>query len=682
MNTSRPVPSRPLHWRVTAVALGLSALVSAPARAAQDLEVTSMSIEDLMNIEVTTVSRKAQRLTDAAAAAFVITADDIQRSGSMSIPEALRMVPGLEVAQINASRWAVTARGFNGRFANKLLVLIDGRSLYTPLYAGVYWEGEDVLLDDVDRIEVIRGPGASMWGANAVNGVISIITKHAKRTQGGLAAVQLGTQGQTQGAVRWGDQVDEDTHYRFWAKSTQRDHGQTTDGSAAFDQINSQRAGLRLDRELSGSSRFSTSANLFDARNGDTWVMPQLAAPYGVPTNLTQGNRNANVVAKYDWSLADGSQASVQASLDNTRIQMPGVLTEDRTTLDIDFQNRFALTPSQDMIWGLGYRNSRDHIETGQSLVSMSTARETQTVYSGFVHDEITLEPNRWKLMIGSKFEHNSYTGFEIQPSLRSLWNLNPTDSVWGSVSRAVRTPSRVERSVALNLVQPPSAATNGLPMLINMTADPKYGSESVLSYETGYRSQIRPGVQVDIAAFVSRFQHLRALQSYGTSLAMNGAQPYLLMSSTTANTLDAYEGGLEAALDWHVSPTWRLQGAYTHLKVHARRNGDPMHDTDAQIAEGMVPRNQISLRSSFDLGTHHQLDAWIRHVGRLGYASIPAYSALDLRWAWRVTPKLELSLAGQNLLKSQHVEYAPDQLPTVTTSIPRTASIKARWQF
>ena len=665
--------------------VGVMALAGTQARAAQELEVASMSIEDLMNVEVTTVSRKSQRLTDTAAAAFVVTADDIQRSGSTSIPEALRMVPGLEVARASGSRWAVTARGFNGRFANKLLVLIDGRSAYSPFFSCVFWEAEDVLLEDVDRIEVIRGPGATMWGANAVNGVINILTRNARRTQGGLATALVGNEGQRTGAVRWGAQVDEDTHYRLWAKSVRRDSVQASDGTPGADDVDAVRAGFRLDRDLSGTARVMATANVFDAKSGEVLLLPQLTPPYAARTPTMQKNQGVNVLGKIDWTLDNGSQATLQVGLEHGRIAMEGVHAEDRTTLDVDFQNRFALTSRQDMVWGLGYRRSADTIHTPPaSLATFLPAEQTQTLFSAFVHDEFTVLPDRWRIAAGSKFEHNSYTGFEVQPNLRSSWNLNPTDSVWAAVSRAVRTPARVERGATIDAAVLPAdpAGGNPLPTLLRIGGSPSFSSESVLSYEVGYRAQFGSNLLLDVAAFHNRYRNLRAAQTQGATPVLTSLPPYLLVSGAISNGLEAQENGLEAAVDWHAAPSLRVQTAYTLLQVSAESSGDPLHDADVRTARGGVPRHQLSLRASFDLGKQQQLDGWLRRVGRLESMNIGAFTTLDLRWAWRVTPQFEASVTGQNLLQAQHVEYTGDQLPTMQMRIPRSIAVKGRWQF
>lgn len=678
-------PSLRTHRHLTAVLAGIAALLGTPAWAAQELQVTAMSIEDLLNVEVTTVSRKAQRLTDTAAAAFVLTAEDIQRSGSTSIPEALRLVPGLEVARISGSRWAVTARGFNGRFANKLLVLVDGRSAYSPFFSGVFWEAEDVLLEDVERIEVIRGPGATMWGANAVNGVINVLTRHARRTQGGLVTALTGNEGQRTGAVRWGAQVDDDTHYRLWAKSIQRDSVQANDGTPGSDDVQALRAGVRLDRDLSGRMRLMATANVFDAQSGEVLMLPQLTPPYATRTPTRQKNQGAQALGKIDWTLDNGSQGTLQIGLEQSRIEMDRVHAEDRTTLDLDFQNRFALTSRQDLVWGLGYRRSADAISTPpMSLSTFLPPAQTQTLYSAFVHDEFTVVPDRWRIAAGSKFEHNSYTGFEIQPNLRSSWSLNPTDAVWAAVSRAVRTPARVERGARIDAAVLPAdpAGGNPLPTLLRIGGSPAFSSESVLSYEVGYRAQFGSNLLLDLTAFHNRYRHLRAGRTLGASPVLTSLPPYLLVSSEISNSLDAQANGVEAAVDWHATPNLRLQAAGTWLQIKAEPDGDPMHDLDVRSAEGGVPRHQLSLRASYELGTHQQLDGWVRRVGRLDALDIGAYTTLDLRWAWRVTPQFEVSVIGQNLLRAQHVEFTGDQLPTLQMRVPRTVAVKGRWQF
>ncbi len=661
----------------------MAAALGAPSWAADGLEVTNLSIEDLMNIEVTSVSRKAERLTDAAAAAFVITSEDIQRSGAASVPEALRMVPGMNVARISTSRWAVSARGFNSRFANKLLVLVDGRSVYSPFFSGVFWESLDMPLEDIERIEVIRGPGATMWGANAVNGVINIVTRHARRTQGGMVSALGGNEGQVSTTLRWGGKIDEDTHYRVWGKGGHMSGGETVDGTRGADDTRTKRAGLRVDRDLSGTSRFMMTANVYDTRSGDEMLLASATAPYVQRTVSTQLNRGANVVANVEWSPKAGVQNTVQVSLDQYRENMENILLEDRSTFDVDFQSRMALSARQDLVWGLGYRHSEDALRSGMSVMTVTPDSQKQDTVSGFIHDEIRVIPDRWRVMLGSKFERNAFSGFNMQPNLRSLWSLNSTDSVWASVSRAVRTPSRVERGMSFDLgTLPPGAANNPLPVVVRAFSDASFGAESVVSYELGYRAQWASNLMADLTVFRSDYRNLRSATPAGYTMAMSGAQPYLVYNMQTINGVSARASGFEAALDWHAMPSWRLQTAYTYLYVKADENGVASGVSPTTISDGSVPRHQVSLRSSHDLGARQQLDAWLRRVGAIHGLGIGSYSELDLRWAWRVTPQLELSLTGQNLLHAQHTEYPSDPLPSVQMRIPRLYAVKARWQF
>ncbi|PXW93419.1 iron complex outermembrane receptor protein [Sphaerotilus hippei] len=681
-----PAPVRPLKPLRLALAL-LGGLCGLPAQAAAELEVTQLSIEALMDMEVTTVSRKTQRLTDTAAAAFVLTADDIQRSGATSIPEALRAVPGLQVARISSSHWAVSARGFNGRFANKLLVLVDGHSVYSPLYSGVFWEAEDLPLEDIDRIEVIRGSGAALWGANAVNGIINIITRSARRTQDTLVTALAGDENRSIVTVRHGARVDDDTHFRLWARASDRKaalHGSEQRGA---DALQAARAGFRLDRE-SDATQSRLIGQIHDTSAGQILLIPQLTAPYVAATPTSQVNRGTHLLGRHEWTFGDGSQGSLQGYIDQSHISLPEVLTEDRSTVDLDFQHRLSPDERQDVIWGLGYRRSSDHIRSAGVPVDLRPERRTAELFSAFVHDEITVMPGTWKVVIGSKFEQSTYSGLEIQPQLRSLWSLSPTQSVWAAVSRAARTPSRAELGVNATLaVLPPMSAGNPTPMpLVAYTAaNPDLDSESVVALELGYRTLLAPAVSLDVAAFHGRYRDLRAGRSLGTEPVFEGGSPYpsyLRYNSTTSNSLKARETGVEVALDWHVTPSWRLQSAWTWLDVGASRNGDPANDASAIDAEGTNPRNQLSLRSSLDLGPDWQVDGWLRHVTRLPATRIAAYTELDLRLAWRVTPRLELSLAGQNLLHRQHAEYASDQLPSQDMQIPRSVHLKARLQF
>ena len=662
----------------------LLAMPSIGVRAAEEIEITQLSIEDLLKMEVTSVSRKSQRLTDTAAAAFVITADDIQRSGATSIPEALRMVPGLDVAKVGGGHWAVSARGFNGRFAQKLLVLVDGRSVYSPLFSGVFWEAEDVMLEDLDRIEVIRGSGAALWGANAVNGVINIITKKARMTQGTLVSAQAGDVERGIVAARQGAKIDDDTSYRFWAKGMSRAESTSTDGGNGFDTTRAERAGIRVDRERADGTRLSVIGNLSRNTTGELLFAPNLAPPYITPTPVKQTNTDASILGRYDWALAGSSQATLQAFLGHSTFD-ESIAREDRTTLDVDFQNRRVLGSGHDLIWGASYRRTQDHFTGTGLFLSIEPEHRSYQLFSAFVHDEIEIVPERWRVIVGSKFEHNSYTGLEIQPNLRLLWTPSATDTLWAAVSKAARTPSRAERDahVTLDVIPPGSAQNPGpLPVLDQIVPNQDLKSEKVIAFELGYRTQLGSALSLDVATFQNEYRDLRAGVSLGAQPVFSGPIPYVETFTQTANTLRATSRGLELALDWHPTDWWRVQGAYTYFRMSSVRTGDVGNDSAADLIEGTVPRHQVSLRSSMNIGNAHQLDAWLRRVGGLPYSDVPAYTELDLRYAWRISRRFEVSLVGQNLLAARHNEFVSDLLPSQRLDVSRGGYVKLRWQF
>jgi len=663
------------------MALGLS---YAPLSRANQPEVFNLSLEDVLNVEITSVSRKSQRLADSAAAVSVLSNEDIQRSGATSVPEALRMVPGLDVARLGSNRWAVSSRGFNGRFANKLLVLVDGRSIYSKLFSGVFWEAEDVMLEDIDRIEVIRGPGAALWGANAVNGVINIITKKAKATQGTLLAAHAGSEERGGLVARHGGQSDADTYYRVWGKVSRTDASVDNAGQRTNDDGRSARAGFRMDKETGGGSHFSMVGNVYDFDAGETLLEPSLLAPYVNPVDLKQKNSGANLLGRHEWSLADGSQAHLQAYIDHAVLRANSVVNEKHTTVDVDFQHRAQVGSRQDVVWGLGYRWAEDSIDTDWVLLKIDPTSQSSQLFSAFVHDEITLAPERWKLMLGSKLEHNSYTGFEIQPNARLLWTPTPVDTLWASVSRAVRTPSRGERYAQVNQgVIPPFSARNPtpVPIWLQIVPNPNLDSEKLLAYEVGYRTQVTPFLSFDTTAFYNHYQDLRSVSSLASIMGFTPGM-HLVNTVVTDNNLVATTQGLEFAADWHMANWWRLQGAYTYFEMKAERNGDVANDAQAQLFEGSNPRNQWSLRSAMNLGANRQFDIWVRHVSNLPAIAVPAYTAVDMRYAWKVRKDLELSLVGQNLFDSRHAEFVSDHMTTRNVELQRGAYVKAKWQF
>lgn len=676
-----------IRFAATTLAAALT-LAHATTRAAGDAD-GEPSLEDLLNTKVTTVSRKSQSLQSTAAAAFVITREDIERSGVTSLPEALRMAPGVQVARLANNRWAVTVRGFNGRFANKLLVLMDGRSIYSPLFSGVMWEFEDTLLEDVERIEVIRGPGASLWGANAVNGVINIISRKARDTQGELLVAAAGTTERALVAGRHGGEVD-DGHYRAWAKAIDRDPAVTLAGEAGNDDWRSVRGGFRRDWSRAAGNRSMLSGEAYSSVTNDRWNVADLNSPQGfTPTDIEQAGVGGHLLGRHEWVQDDGSEAALQSYIVYEDIDVKGALHQKRITFDLDFQRRVLLDARNDFIWGLGYRFTRDDV-LASGMFSLTPQNRRLSLFSAFVQDEFTVVPDTLRVIAGARLEHNDTTGFEPQPNLRMVWTPTPSQSVWSALSRAVRTPSRAEQDVQVDLsVTPAMPPFVPFPVLTRNVAPPDgtQRSEKVNTLELGYRQQMESNLSFDVAVFYSRYKGLRSAKLGGQQVVMS-ASPYIVQEISPASDVDARTHGLELALDWHPLPWWRLQPNYTFLEVWGRtRSDDIVTLADAASIGGSAPRHQWSVRSSMSLGRSQQWDLWLRRVGALANAdqagnAIEAYTTLDLRWAWRATPALELSLVGQNLLQRRHAEFVPELLPSQTLQVERSAYVKAKLQF
>jgi iron complex outermembrane recepter protein len=688
---------------VMALLLVLSSAMTENVRAATPppeggTDVFSLGLEDLMQIEITSVSKKSQRLSDAAAAVFVITQEDIRRSGVTSIAEALRMAPGVQVARIDANKWAVSIRGINGRFANKLLVLMDGRSLYSPLFAGVYWEVQDTALEDIDRIEVIRGPGAALWGANAVNGVINIITKSADLTQGGMLSAGGGTEKRDFVTGRYGMHSAGDTNLRFYAKHQSTNNAVYPSGAPAHDGWDMTRGGFRLDAQPSYRDTLTVSGDYYDGSTDERYTLYRQPTSQDLPTASFSSSPNAqsqmsggNILARWQRMLEGSDSLSLQVYYDHFDRQMI-ILGQKQDTIDLEFQHRFSLLERQDVIWGLGYRNSSDHL-AATSIISFNPSSRDTELWSGFLHDEIKIIPDRLSLVLGSRFEHNSYTGFEVQPNARLLWTPNAGNSFWGAVSRAVRTPARGDSDIAyryqtISAPLPPSlgAAIPSLPLRLEIDGNKNFKSETVLAYELGYRTEPMPHVAIDIAGFYNDYDRLRVITSNGGTLEPDFNAPLNQAAFfQLANLMHGHTYGVEVAGEWSPVPWWRLHATYSYLKIKMYLESPSTDLINKGDAEGDSPRHQLSVRSGIDLGKGVEFDLWLRGVDRLPYidgVTIPGYLTMDARLAWKPTPKLEFALVGQNLLHRRNQEFVPEFINTFPTDVQRSVYGKATWKF
>jgi iron complex outermembrane receptor protein len=606
---------------------------SAQAQPASRGGLADLSLEELANLEVTSVSRRPERLSDAPASIFVITSDDIRRSGATSLPEALRLAPSLHVARVDARQYAISARGFNSTVANKLLVLIDGRTVYTPLFSGVFWDAQDTLLEDIERIEVISGPGATLWGANAVNGVINVITKRATDTRGTLAYAGSGNEESGLGA-RHGLRLDNGGGLRVYGKGFNRDSTVRASGADVPDQWHGGQAGFRADWGA-GSDSFTLQGDAYQGKADQ-------AAPGDVRIS------GGNVLARWQRQLAGGERVHVQAYVDNTHREIPGTFAERLDTYDIEFQHALAVGRDHLFAWGGGHRMARDRVTNTAALAFLPAKRDLNWT-NVFVQDEYRLS-DALRLAAGAKVEHNPYTGSELLPSLRLAWRLDESRLLWAAASRAVRAPSRIDRE----LFAP------GQPPFVVLAGGPDFRSEISKVFEIGYRSQASTRASYSVTAFHSLYDHLRSIE--GTVLG---------------NRMEGESTGLEAWGKLQVTPRWRLSAGGTLLDQDLRLEPGSS-DNSGVSAAGNDPERQLSLRSAHELGAGRELDLLVRYVGALPAPAVPSYIAFDARYAWRPRAGLELSVSVQNLFDDQHAEFGS---AASRAEIERGVFVKATWQ-
>ncbi len=675
---------RPL--RVLVVAGTTCAVVMSPATdgwpddagqsRAGSTDLTELSLEALMDIEVTSVSKKTEKLSEAAAAIYVVTQEDIRRSGATSIPEALRMVPGLEVARIDANKWAVTARGFNGEFANKLLVLVDGRPVYTPLYAGVYWDVQDTVLADVERIEIIRGPGATLWGANAVNGVINIITKNAKDTQGGLVSGGAGSEERGFGTLRYGGKLGEDAAYRVYGKYFSRDDSVDASGHRTSDEWDMGRGGFRIDWDVSASDSLTFLGDIYNGDLRETLDVPSLLPPFVSSVDGTVDVSGGNVLARWNRVFSEDSDLALQLCFDRSE-RKRRVLEEVRDTVDLDFQHRFALGDRHDIVWGLGYRYTADNLDNSFT-VSFDPDSRSDTLITAFVQDEIALVRDRLRLTVGSKFEHNDYTGFEIQPNVRLLSTPHERHTLWAAVSRSVRTPARSNDDIRINFATFP--APDGSTNVMAIFGDDDFDSEELVAYEAGYRVEPTDNLYLDVAAFYNVYANLLTKEPDVPFFELSPSPPHLVIPLRFDNRMDGETYGAEIAAGWNVTEFWKLAAGFTYLDVSLEPDSSSA-DIEAESAEGFDPRHQFHIRSYLDLPHNVEFDTALYYVDSLPAQDVSSYVRLDVRLGWRPTENLDLSLGIQNLLDGHHKEYGLAEGARATEA-ERAVYGKVTWRF
>ena len=641
-------------------------LIVAEARPADGDRLADASLEELMNVEISSFSRKQQKLRQTAGAVFVITSDDIRRSGATLLPEVLRLAPGLHVARIDSTKWAISARGFANRLSNKMLVLIDGRSVYNTIYGGVFWDQHDLPLEEVERIEVVRGPGATSWGANAVNGVINIITRRAADTQGLRVSALTGGEERAATSARWGGSVGKHLQYRVTGKAFRIDGLRPLPARGTNNDWDSGRVGLRVDWQISERDEVSVQADRHMTSGQQTIARVQLTGPgaESLVAPLTSHGGFASVRWQRKGERLD---TALQAYVTN---EWRGETLADATVrqTDLDFQQRYRWRRAHDLVWGLGYRDSRDRIVAGR--VSFTPASQHDALYSSFLQDEIALIPDRLIFTIGTKFLHHNHSGPAIQPGVRLLWTPGRYTSWWASATRAVRLPTHYDRGITAHF----SDAL--LPVRGTLRGSPLVDSESVRAYETGVRRQMAKRVTVDLAAFANDYRDV--LQAPLGSAMFRGGQLHL--EAIYANERQTRSHGVETVAQWEIHPGWRASVNHSwygsrHAVPDATKVvpfvGDP---------QGRDPAHTFQVRFSGDLSRRMSFDLLAYRQSTLVLYQVPAYLRLDARWSWRLRPEVELSAGLRNALQAAHVEHVSEDY--VRSAVRRTAYVRMDWTW
>ncbi|HEU5135715.1 MAG TPA: TonB-dependent receptor [Steroidobacteraceae bacterium] len=629
-----------------------------------------MSFEELMTVEITSVSRTEETLRDAAAAIAVVSPEIIRRSGATTLPDALRLVPGIHVGQQTSSSWAVSARGFSSITSEKLLVLSDTRSIYTPLFSGVNWNVQDYLLGDVERVEVIRGPGAALWGSNAVNGVINITTRSSRDTHGTHIQAGAGSFDRAWFEARYGGETADGVNYRVYGKYFDRD-ATLAPGLSTEDSWNLGHVGFRTDWDGTPRDSFTVQGDAYQADVGQLASAINIIGRPGPEPPLNVDLSGGNVLARWRRSGDDGAEMQLRAYYDYTRRDDPSFL-DTLHTFDIDLQRRFNAGSRHEILWGAAYRLTAN---TNRSRVVFAVEPEDSNdqLFSGFIQDHITLG-QKLRLTLGTKLEHNDFSGFEVQPSVRMAWSPRDNHTVWVAISRAVRVPTRLERDIAIDITNP---AGNPVARLLG---NDEYGSERLTAYELGDRWQPIDKLSFDLALFYNDYDRLASLEIGEPFVDTDGRTviPVINENLTRGRTY-----GAELLVEWQPVDDWRLSASYSHIEMSLTPGGADLNR--GEWLEDATPRDIAGLRSLFALGTRVELDAQLRYQTSIVRQpmlvtgeSLDGYTELDVRLGWNATPHWDLSVVGQNLLHDEHVEFGP---PDRRGALERAAYLRATWR-
>jgi len=664
-------------------------------------ELLDFSIEQLVELDLSSITKSLGSRKQLPAAFYVVSSEDIRRLGATTIPEALRLVPGVHVAKIDGGRWSVSVRGFNSQLAETLLVLVDGRSVYTPLLSSTFWDQLDVMMEDIERIEVIRGPGASLWGSNAVNGVINIVTKSAQDTQGGLASSFYGNE-RYGGGMRYGFEAGDDAHLSVFAR-----HSQYDDSKAGFSHIDAgdsaqmSKAGFRYDKDFLGSDTLSIQGAAFAGdSNGANQLFPHLRAPqvpsvqepFNIQLPTSEEFYGHYVMARWQQRQSADSTTALRVYWDQHNRRSPALdISYKVDSIDVDFQHNYRLNSMHYWVWGAGVRFNHNNYQPSL-YIALSPKERTDRIYSLFVQDEISLLPNRLKLTLGSKFEHNPVTQFEIQPNIGLSWSPSDTHTVWGSIARAVRTPNWIEQNVQFQgYLSPPLDPTQPVSpvnpvALISINGNPRMTTEKLLAFQLGWRANWQRTFDTDLNLYYYNYDDVRSYNN--GSLRMDTLfSGYVVLPIKIENYGFSKIYGGELSANWQVSDAWKLRASYSYSREEIG-----ISDTSPSItyvtSAGNYPVNNASLWSQLQLASDWTLDLNWRFVGGksnsvFSYNTLPtkSYHELDARLAWQLSKDVEFALIGRNLLESVHFE-ANSYYQSIATGVQREVYFSVKWQF
>jgi iron complex outermembrane recepter protein len=647
----------------------LAAFAVQPANARDLFEMT---LEELGTLQITTVTRRSQPVRTTASAVYVITGEAIRRSGFTQLPEILRLAPGVEVARSGSHSWTISIRGFNDDLSNKLLVLIDGRSVYSPLFGGVFWDAQDTLIQDIERIEVVAGPGGTLWGSNAVNGVINIITRDAGETQGGLVEVGAGNERRGFASVRYGWQRGTSVAARAYLKYSDNDSSELPDGQDALDSWQSVQAGFRLDRDRSPQERLTVQGDVYDAELGSLlrgdFTLGTLPGP-DQPRDVDIGG--LNLLARWDRDLDNGSHVQLQTYFDHTSRDIPGTYDEERDTLDVDFQHDLARAGRHRIIWGAGFRVSRDDLSNTLFATFVPDERTDQT-YSLFMQDDVNFLDDTLTLTLGTKLEHNSYTGYEVQPNIRIAWQIDDRQTLWAATSRAVRIPSRLDADV--ELTAPFSVPALPVPLYANVSGNDEFEAEELVATKVGYRIAAADDLSFDVSVFHHDYDRLQT-QEVADPILVGDPLQYVLLPITLDNNMKGDATGGTVVANWQPVGRLRLEFQYSYLDLDLELRPGSTDGSSTAIA-GNSPEHQAALHSWLELPHDVDVYAGVRYVDELPSLGVRDRTALDLSVGWQPVESLRLSLTVRNLNDDTHLQFGGGNL------IERSAWLSALWNY